>query len=98
MSKRPAIVRKPLKEESPDIEAFIAKGLDDSVVTQKDKSEGQLANEEEKPAQIKLRLSKGQVRRIDELLQKRRIKVSRNVWLLEAIEEKIEREARKMSK
>ncbi len=83
MDKKSAISRKP---NSQKVDAFINKGLQ-SVESSKLE-----VSEQEQIARVQLRLSKGKLRQIDEALNQRKVKVSRHVWLLEAIEEKLERE------
>ncbi len=83
MDKKSAISRKP---NSQKVDAFINKGLQSSESAQPTTSE------QEQIARVQLRLSKGKLRQIDEALNQRKVKVSRHVWLLEAIEEKLERE------
>ena len=84
MDKKSAISRKP---NSQKLDAFINKGLQSSESAQPEVSE------QEQIARVQLRLSKSKLRQIDESLNQRKVKVSRHVWLLEAIEEKLEKEA-----
>ena len=84
MDKKSAISRKPKSEK---VDAFINKGLQ-SVESSKPE-----VSEQEQIARVQLRLSKAKLRQIDESLNQRKVKVSRHVWLLEAIEEKLEKEA-----
>ena len=84
MDKKSAISRKPKSEK---VDAFINKGL------QPIESSKPEVSEQEQIARVQLRLSKAKLRQIDESLNQRKVKVSRHVWLLEAIEEKLEKEA-----
>lgn len=84
MDKKSAISRKP---NSQKVYAFINNGLQSSESTQPEVSE------EEPIVPVQLRLRKSKLRQIDESLNQRKVKVSRHVWLLEAIEEKLEKEA-----
>ena len=84
MDKKSAISRKP---NSQKVDAFINKGLQNSESAQP------TVSEQEQIARVQLRLSKSKLRQIDESLNQRKVKVSRHVWLLEAIEEKLEKEA-----
>lgn len=86
MDKKSAISRKP---KSQDIDAFIEKGLSSG---NEKKPTSDDANE---VARVQLRLTKGKLREIDRVLSQRKVKVSRHVWLLEAIEEKLENEESK---
>ncbi len=80
MDKKSAVSRKP---SSKNLEAFIGKGL---------QSVEPASTDDDQVARVQLRLAKGKLRQIDEVLKRRKVKVSRHVWLLEAIEEKLERE------
>ncbi len=80
MDKKSAVSRKP---SSKNLEAFIGKGL---------QSVEPALTDDDQVARVQLRLAKGKLRQIDEVLKRRKVKVSRHVWLLEAIEEKLERE------
>lgn len=83
MDKKSAISRKP---NSQKVDAFINKGLK-SVESNKPE-----VSEQEQIVRVQLRLTKAKLRQIDESLNQRKVKVSRHVWLLEAIEEKLEKE------
>ena len=83
MDNKSAISRKP---KSQKVDAFINKGLQSNEPAQP------TVSEQEQIARVQLRLSKAKLRQIDEALNQRKVKVSRHVWLLEAIEEKLERE------
>ncbi|MGV2831590.1 hypothetical protein [Myxosarcina sp. GI1(2024)] len=50
------------------------------------------SDDDNEVARVQLRLTKGKLREIDRVLSQRKVKVSRHVWLLEAIEEKLEKE------
>ena len=81
-----AISRLPIDDENTtkkEIE-FISKGLGTSQPETKE--------EQEKICRIQLRLPKSKVDRIDESINKRDVKVSRHIWFLEAIEEKLKRD------
>lgn len=85
MDKKSAVSRKP-KPKNQNVDAFIEKGLrtgTENKTTIEDDTE---------IARVQLRLTKGKLREIDEALSLRKVKVSRHVWLLEAIEEKLEKE------
>jgi|RhiMetStandDraft_8_1073273.scaffolds.fasta_scaffold227092_1 hypothetical protein len=86
--KRPAISRKPAAGAHADeeaIAAFISKGgsfphdppLDD----------------ERTEARINFRLPGDMLAEVDAVIKQRRIRISRNTWLLEAVQEKLDREA-----
>ncbi|NEP03003.1 MAG: hypothetical protein F6K58_31015 [Symploca sp. SIO2E9] len=83
MNKQSAIARKSLPEE---IDSFIKAELQSSPTPEESISDEQQA------ARVQLRLWKGKLNQIDSVLNKRKVKVSRHTWLLEAIEEKLERE------
>lgn len=82
-----AITRKPAKLVEPqivDVDALIRKG-------------GSVAGEAEtganKAASVVLRVPAEIMTRIDQAVQARRVKTPRHTWLLEAVMEKLEREA-----
>ncbi len=75
-----AVTRRPA---SNDVDAFINKGLQQPV---------EASTSDDKIKHVSLRLSASKVSEIDELIKKRRVKISRHLWLLEAIEEKLLRE------
>ena len=80
-----SIARKPQKtskKTSPDIESLINQG---GSIAETNKS---LVNE--KP--VSLRIPAGMLAELDNLLQKRTIRMPRHTWILEAVVEKIERE------
>ena len=86
MDKKSALSRKP-KPQDRDVDAFIDRGLRSST-------ENKTAiDDETEVARVQLRLTKGKLREIDKALSQRKVKVSRHVWLLEAIEEKLEKES-----
>lgn len=85
-NKKSALSRKP-KSQDRDVDAFIDRGLK-SVTENKT-----TIDDETEVARVQLRLTKGKLREIDEALSQRKVKVSRHVWLLEAIEEKLEKES-----
>ena len=86
MDKKSAVSRKP-KSQDRDVDAFIDRGLRSST-------ENKTAiDDETEVARVQLRLTKGKLREIDKALSQRKVKVSRHVWLLEAIEEKLEKES-----
>ena len=85
-----AITRKPKKEleekqiktkKSVDVAALINKG--GSTVQSADK-------DEEQP--VILRIPKASLKRVDEAVSARRVKTSRNTWIIEAILDKLEAE------
>jgi len=82
-----AITRKPAtlaEPQTPDVDALIRKG-------------GSVAGEAEvdaaKAASVVLRIPAAVLARIDQAVQARRVKTPRHTWLLEAVMEKLEREA-----
>lgn len=81
MNKKSSLSRKPAKA---DVSNFINKGLD----TPSSKRN----NDDNEISRLQLRLPKTKVQQIDEALSKKRVKISRHHWILEAIEEKLERE------
>ena len=86
MDKKSAVSRKP-KSQDRDVDAFIDRGLRSSTENKT------TIDDDTEVARVQLRLTKGKLREIDEALSKRKVKVSRHVWLLEAIEEKLEKES-----
>lgn len=85
MDKKSALSRKP-KNQNPHVDAFIDRGL--STGTEKKPT----IDDETEVSRVQLRLTKRKLREIDEVLNQRKVKVSRHVWLLEAIKEKLEKE------
>ena len=85
MDKKSAVSRKP-KSSNLNADAFINRGLKTSP------EKKPTVDNETEVARVQLRLTKGKLREIDEVLNQRKVKVSRHVWLLEAIEEKLEKE------
>ena len=80
-----SLSRKPAKaQEAKDVSNFINKGLD-TPAAKKESNDSAISR-------LQLRLPKSKVQQIDEALEKKRVKVSRHHWILEAIEEKLERE------
>lgn len=87
MDKKSALSRKPKpKNQDTHVDAFIDRGL--STGTEKKPN----IDDDSEVSRVQLRLTKGKLREIDEALSQRKVKVSRHVWLLEAIEEKLEQE------
>lgn len=87
MDKKSALSRKPKpKNKDTHVDAFIDRGL--STGTEKKPT----VDLDTEVARVQLRLTKGKLREIDQALNQRKVKVSRHVWLLEAIEEKLEKE------
>ena len=87
MDKKSALSRKPKpKNKDIQVDAFIDRGL--STGTEKKPT----INYDTEVLRVQLRLTKGKLKEIDEALSQRKVKVSRHVWLLEAIEEKLEKE------
>ena len=87
-----AITRLPVNDDlnppvSKDIDKFINKGLKTS-----EPENSSTTDEPEQISRIQLRLPKSKVEQIDLIIRKRDVKVSRHVWFLEAIEEKLKRE------
>ena len=86
--KRPAISRKPAAGRSADeeaISAFISKG--GSV------PHDPPPDDERAEARINFRLPGDMLAEVDAAIRQRRIRISRNTWLLEAVQEKLDREA-----
>jgi ethanolamine utilization microcompartment shell protein EutL len=82
-----AITRKPAKpaEAQPvDVDALIRKG--GSVAAEAETDAG-------KAAAVVLRIPAEAMARIDQAVQARRVKTPRHTWLLEAVMEKLDREA-----
>ncbi len=82
-----AIARPPVDDDhatSKEMDKFINKGLGTNEPETKD--------EQEKICRIQLRLPKSKVEQIDESIKRRDVKVSRHIWFLEAIEEKLKRD------
>ncbi|MEO0011765.1 MAG: hypothetical protein RLZZ535_154 [Cyanobacteriota bacterium] len=87
MDKKSALSRKPKpKNQNSHVDAFIDRGL--STGTEKRLT----IDDDTEVSRVQLRLTKGKLREIDQALSQRKVKVSRHVWLLEAIEEKLEKE------
>ena len=87
MDKKSALSRKPKpKNKDTHVDAFISQGL--TTGTEKKST----IDSDTSVSRVQLRLTKGKLREIDEALSQRKVKVSRHVWLLEAIEEKLEKE------
>ena len=88
--KRPAVTRKPGADTPPAgeeaIAAFISKG--GSIP-----HEPSPAEEERTEARINFRLPGDMLAEVDAAIKHRRIRISRNTWLLEAVQEKLDREA-----
>ena len=87
-----AITRLPVDDDpnptvSKDIDQFINKGLKTS-----EPASPSTTDEQEPISRIQLRLPKSKVEQIDLIIKERDVKVSRHVWFLEAIEEKLKRE------
>jgi hypothetical protein len=87
--KRPAVSRKPGADTPSDderaIAAFISKG--GSVPNEPPPEE-----EERTEARINFRLPDDMLAEVDALIRHRRIRISRNTWLLEAVQEKLDRD------
>ncbi len=82
-----AIARPPIDDDystSNEMDKFINKGLGTN--------EAETKVEQEKICRIQLRLPKSKVEQIDESIKRRDVKVSRHIWFLEAIEEKLKRD------
>jgi len=86
MNKKSAIRKKPSQEA---VDNFINKGIQDESTAN---TKNSTPKSKDEISRVQLRLSKGKLEEIDDALNKRKVKVSRHVWLLEAIEEKLERE------
>lgn len=81
MNKKSSLSRKPAKA---DVNNFISKGLD--------APSPKTGNADNEISRLQLRLLRTKVQQIDEALNKKRVRTSRHHWILEAIEEKLERE------
>lgn len=91
--KRPAVTRKPGADTPADeeaIAAFISKG--GSIPNEPPPDE-----EERTEARINFRLPGDMLAEVDAAIRHRRIRISRNTWLLEAVQEKLDRDAGKAS-
>lgn len=87
MDRKSALSRKPKpKPQNSPVDAFIDKGLNTNT------EQKTTVDDAAEIARVQLRLTKGKLREIDEALNQRKVKVSRHVWLLEAIEDKLEKE------
>ncbi len=86
MNKKSAIRKKPSQD---DVENFINKGIQDKSTAN---TKNSTSKSKDEISRVQLRISKGKLEEIDTALNNRKVKVSRHVWLLEAIEEKLERE------
>ena len=83
-----AIARKPKKnqqDKSVDVDALINKG---GSVAQLEAKTVQSSGEK----QVALRIPAAMLEELDELLQRRTIRIPRHTWILEAVAEKLERE------
>ena len=85
MDSKSAVSRKPTKK---GLGSFINGGLQPSKPSKKTTSD------EEQISRLQLRLTKGKVNQIDSAISERKIKIPRHLWLLEAIEEKLERDTK----
>ncbi len=92
-----ALTRKPstppstsvLKEA--DIDALINRGGE--VPSTKSAAKAPPAEDSERIIPTQLRVTKGKLDEIDKQVKRSKIKISRHSWLLQAIEEKLERDA-----
>ena len=82
MIKKSAFSRKPSDDER--VRNFINKGIEDS--------EQKSVSSEDEIMRVQLRISKAKLEEIDKALSQRRVKISRHLWIMEAIEGKLERE------
>jgi hypothetical protein len=84
-----AIARKPSGDsvKRTDIDALIDKGGSPANEKKGKDTEG-------KPGPVILRIPKDMLSKIDELVEARPIRTPRHTWLLEAVYEKLEREAK----
>ena len=80
---------KPAGNSAVNVEALINRGGSDS---QGGKANGAAANAIE---QVKLRIPAAMLRQVDAAVATRRLKTPRHSWILEAIDEKLQREAAK---
>ncbi len=79
-----SVTRKP-RAKAPDVEAIISKG--GSVAKRDTKSE-------KGTTPVVLRIPIAMLQEVDQTLEARPIKKPRHTWLLEAVQEKLERESR----
>lgn len=85
-----ALSRKLSKQDDskkPSVEALIMKGGSSGALEEEGE---ELISEELKRVQLRVPVSK--LRQIDRMVRKRPGKLSRHTWIMEAIEEKLERE------
>ena len=87
-----ALSKKPAKN-TVDVEALILKGgsVPASKVAQP-ATQDHSTDEKDRKIPVQLRLSPEIIREIDNLIEKRVIKVSRHAWFMEALSEKIVKE------
>ena len=89
-----ALSRKPQRTSLPDdqIEALINKGGE--VPSEKKQTTKPAVEKAERIVPTQLRLPQSKLDEIDAVSRKRKVKVSRHSWFLEAIEEKLERDGK----
>ncbi len=83
MNKKSAISKKPTEQKQ--VDDFINKGIADEDKTAVKKTKNEVIR-------VQLRLDRDKLEEIDNAVNNRKVKISRHLWLLEAIEEKLERE------
>jgi hypothetical protein len=92
--KRPAVTRKPGANTPPADEEAIAAFINQGGSTP---DEPPPAEEERTEARINLRLPGDMLAEVDAAIKHRRIRISRNTWLQEAVQEKLDREGKQTS-
>ncbi len=90
-----AISKKPTKQ-TVDVEALILKGgsvpASPSAAKNTPQPPAPVDEDAAKKVPLQLRLSNETIRQIDELIERRVIKISRHAWFIEAISEKMLKE------
>lgn len=81
--------KKPVPTQAVDVEALIRKG--GSVAGEAESAAADPATG--KAASVILRLPPDVIQRVDQAVQSRRVRIPRHTWLLEAVIEKLDREA-----
>ena len=81
-------ITKPTKSKKPSVEELIMKGGSSGL-----QSEGlEQEQDEEEVKRVQLRIPVAKLDEIDQSVKKRPGKLSRHTWIMEAIEEKLQRE------
>jgi len=81
MNQKSAISKKPSQQQVDD---YINKGIQDENKT--------ISKSKNEIIRVQLRIEKEKLEQIDDVINQRKVKISRHLWFLEAIEEKLERE------